>query len=217
MEYLENFYKYIDFQNIYVYVIYFLEIFASLFILNFFDKRFKISFKYQVFSIITSVLSLLYITSVYKLNIEVTIFSTMFLLLMYFSFIDIKYYELANLHYLLIGLFSLAGFIFSIFSGTFMLHILSFIAVFGTFLAFDKFIGIEKLGGADVKVMMVMAVYFEITDVLYFVLMTFLISTVIFVLERIVRKTFCDLQVPMIVSICISFFITTEGYFINLL
>lgn len=186
-------------------------IFNIIFI-NFLEKRLRSPIKYQIISFLVSLIPVYFIETK---TLESILFINVFFILLIYSFIDIKFFELSNKHYILLIIYSILSFVLSFFSDTYILHLLSVFAVYVTFFIFDKFVGIEKLGGADVKVMLILSLYFEATDVLFFTLITFVVSMLIFILERIVRKTFCDLQVPMIISIAVAFFISMYSYFCN--
>lgn len=164
-------------------------------------KDFKCPLKYHLFSFLISG-SLVFFIIDY--NIHSLLFLSVLELLLITSFMDIVHYEVSSRIYYLLFLFSFLQFIFST---SRVESILSVFAVFVTFWIFDKFVGIEKLGGADVKIMLILSFYFIASDVLLFVFFVFLFSAFIFIIERIVRKTYCDLQVPMIVPMCLAFFI----------
>ena len=191
-------------------IIYISLLIFNLFFINFFERKLRCPIKYQVFSVILGTVPLIINKD---LTLNAFVFTLLFEVLLIYAFIDIKFFELSNWHYLIVIFYALFGFVLSFLSHEYLLHLVSFFIMYATFFVFDKFVGIEKLGGADVKVMLSIALFFSAVDVLYFILMVFLISGIIFIIERIVRKSFCDLQVPMIVSIAIAFYLTEFRYF----
>ena len=164
-------------------------------------KDFKCPIKYHIVSFLLSGSLVFFVKS---FDINSIIFLSLLELLLIVSFMDIIHYEISSRVYILVAIPCLLQFIFS---SSKIESILSVFAIYVTFWAFDKFVGIEKLGGADVKLMLILSFYFLASDVLLFVFYVFLFSAFIFILERIVKKTYCDLQVPMIAAMCIAFFI----------
>ena len=82
------------------------------------------------------------------------------------------------------------------------------------FWVFDIFLGIEKLGGADVKIMLILSFYYPSTDIFSFVIWTFLVCTILFIFYMIRKKTIKNVKVPMIVGFAVSFFIQ-EAFLIS--
>lgn len=181
---------------IFIFILFLINLITLIFI-----KDFRCPKKYHIISFLISA-SLVFFLK--ELNINSILFLNIFELLIIVSFMDIIYYEISSRVYILIAIPCILQFIFS---SSKIESLLSVFAIYITFWAFDKFVGIEKLGGADVKIMLILSFYFLASDVLLFVFYVFLFSACIFILERLIKKTYCDLQVPMIAAICIAFFI----------
>lgn len=169
---------------------------------NIFVKKFKIKKIYYIISIILPSICLLY-TRWYV--IEFLLFLIIFEILTILSFVDIKYLEIDGKSYSFILIPSIVQFLF--FSKSYLLGILSVLLVYFTFWIFDKMVGIEQLGGADVKIILILSLYFSASDIFSFIMYSFGISLLIFLILALKNKTFKDIKVPMIVAINISFFI----------
>lgn len=138
-------------------------------------------------------------------NFEFFIFCCLLEILIILAFTDIKHFQIDKNSYWLIILFSALQAIF--FTTSPLDFALSPLITYGCFWVFDKLWGIEKLGGADVKIMLILSFYYPATDIFSFVIWSFLICTVLFFVYMIIKKTIKNVQVPMIVGFAISFFI----------
>lgn len=182
-----------------------------LFLVNLFvfliNKDFKCPKKYHLFAFLIVEIMIFFLQ---EFSLHSLLFLILFEIMIILSFVDIVHFEINSKMYWVLFIPCLIQFISSI---SLVESFLSVFAVYVTFWIFDKFVGIEKLGGADVKIMLILSFYFLASEVLLFVLLVFAISAVIFILERIVKKTSCDLQVPMVAAMSIAIFIQKFGMY----
>jgi hypothetical protein len=135
-------------------------------------------------------------------------YSLILLTLINLSFIDCKYFEISGHSYWFLLLPTIAIVILSY--ETMILNLASFLILFGVFWIIDKIVGIEKIGGADVKILLILALtvsFFETFSLLAF---SFLLDTVIFMfkftIDKIINKEE-KIRIPMIVSITLTWIV----------
>lgn len=190
-----------------------ISLILGLFIINLtykkINKEYKIKNKYHFLSFLISVFIVFLLKEV---SFSSIIFIVLLESLLLLSFTDVKHFEISNKLYLFLIIPSILRFAFST---SYLESIASVLIVYITFWIFDKFIGIEKLGGADVKIILILSFYFLANDVLVFILLIFGFSTLFFIIEGVIKKTFMDLSIPMIVPITISFYILNFSTYCN--
>lgn len=129
-------------------------------------------------------------------------FSLILVILINLSFIDCKYYEISGHSYwflLIPALITvpLAG-------PTFYENLLGFVMSFAFFWVIDKIIGIEKIGGADVKILMILAFTISVFDFFSLLGISFLLDMVLFMIKLPIDKIRGSTEktrIPMIVAI----------------
>ena len=146
-------------------------------------------------------------------TLEFFLFTLILEILLILAFTDVVFFEVDKRSYWLILLLSFVK-VFALTTPDLIFDVaLSPIVVYGAFWVFDKIFGIEKLGGADVKLILILSFYFNAMDVFSFIIWIFIISTIIFIFFMIKQRGFRNIQVPMIVSIAISFFLQRAFFF----
>ena len=124
------------------------------------------------------------------------------------SFVDCKYYEVSGKSYwfLLVP----ACVILFMTGNQMYLNLLSFVLMFATFWIIDKLVGIEKIGGADIKILFILALTITMWDSLMLVILSFFVDVIIFVfsypIHKILKKEGA-VKIPMIVAISIAWII----------
>ena len=84
---------------------------------------------------------------------------------------------------------------------------LSFVLMFCTFWIIDKLVGIEKIGGADIKILFILALTITMWDSLMLVILSFFVDVLIFLFAYPIHKIFKKegaVKIPMIVAISLS-------------
>ena len=83
--------------------------------------------------------------------------------------------------------------------------------IFAIFWIIDKIVGVEKIGGADVKILMILAITISYFDCVTLMGLSFVIDVVLFMIkfpiDKICGKTERT-KIPMIVSITIAWIIS---------
>lgn len=125
------------------------------------------------------------------------------------SFTDYKYYEISGKSYW----FIILPLLFLVLSNIPILlqFVISFFIVFLLFLIVDKVIGIEKIGGADIKLLLLLSITIPYHDAFLFLMFSFLFDCIIFVIKYIYYKLISKnerVQIPMIIAINIAWIIT---------
>lgn len=165
-------------------------------------NKFPIKKIMHLISIIIPSLCIIY-TGYY--NLEFFLFCAILEILLILGFTDITHFEIdKNSYWPLILFCTLKPLLFTTSLFDFAL---SPIIVYCCFWIFDKIWGIEKLGGADVKILLILSFYYPATDIFSFVIWAFLICTIMFFVYMIIKKSTKNIQVPMIVGFALSFFI----------
>lgn len=174
-------------------------------------NKFPIKKWKHLISIILPFLLLLY-TNIY--TIEFYIFLLILEILIILAFTDLKYLEIDGNSYWILIILSIVYFINNLYLGINIEYvILSPIFMYVIFWIFDKVIGIENLGGADVKIILILSFYYPATMIFSFMVYMFLVSLILFLFMAIKQRSIKNIQIPMIVSICISFFIQRAFFF----
>lgn len=187
-------------------IVLFLIFLVSLVVIDFIYFKWINKFQIKWFMHIISILVPLVCVIIFKeYTPKFLIFCLTLEVLMILGFKDIMYYEVERDSYWILFLLAFIKILF------FTTHIfeacLSPIVIYICFWVFDKIIGIEKLGGADVKIILIMSFYYCALDVFSFILYTFLVCTLLFIGYMIKQRTFKQVKVPMIVGIATSFFL----------
>lgn len=194
-------------------IIYFLLFLLSFILIDFIYlkkiNKFPIKKIWHISSIIIPTLCILY-TGFY--NFEFFLFCAILEILIILAFTDIKHFEIDKNSYWLLMLFCAIKPIF--FTVNLLDFALSPLIVYGCFWIFDKIWGIEKLGGADVKILLILSFYYPAKDIFSFVIWAFLICTIIFLFLMIIKRKIKNIKVPMIVGFAVSFFIQ-EAFLIS--
>lgn len=125
------------------------------------------------------------------------------------AIIDCKYFEISGKSYYFL-IIPILGYMFTnpIFSPISL--IVSFIMILILMMLSDKLIGIEKIGGADVKLLLTMSLLFSYYEIVTIVFIIFLTNLLLLIFARgifyLLRKKlgFKTVKIPMIVSIFLS-------------
>lgn len=123
--------------------------------------------------------------------------------------IDCKYFEISGKSYYFL-IIPILGYMFvnPLFSPISL--IVSFIMILILMMLSDKLIGIEKIGGADVKLLLTMSLLFSYYEIVTIVFIIFLTNLLLLIFARgifyLLRKKlgFKTVKIPMIVSIFLS-------------
>ena len=132
-------------------------------------------------------------------------FSFILLTLINLSFIDCKYYEISGQSYWFLIVPALATVLLA--GPHFYENILGFVISFVFFWIIDKIIGIEKIGGADVKILMILSLTMSFFDFFALVGISFAIDLVLFIVKfpfDKIRGKVGRTRIPMIVAITLS-------------
>lgn len=138
---------------------------------------------------------------------EFFLFCAILEILTILSFTDILHFEIDKKSYWLLLVLCFTKILFTTPEEVIMDAALSPIIMYFVFWLFDKLFGIENLGGADVKIMLILSFYYPATDIFSFVIWTFGICLILFIIYSIKKRSLRKVQVPMIVGIALSFFI----------
>lgn len=125
------------------------------------------------------------------------------------AIIDCKYFEISGKSYYFL-IIPILGYMFAnpLFSPISL--IVSFIMILILMMLSDKLIGIEKIGGADVKLLLTMSLLFSYYEIVTIVFIIFLTNLLLLIFARgifyLLRKKlgFKTVKIPMIVSIFLS-------------
>lgn len=134
-----------------------------------------------------------------------------FLVMTNLSIIDCKYYEISGKSYGFIIVPALSMIIFQ--KSLFWQPLLGFIIIFILFFLIDKIVGIEKIGGADVKLLLLLCLTIPYYDVFMLLFITFFIDTIIFIVKFIWYKLSNKkerIQIPMIIAINLAWIIVSN-------
>lgn len=128
------------------------------------------------------------------------------LILTNLSFTDFKYYEISGKSYwfliIPVGIYMFVNNIYP-----FWKCIISGIVMFIILFIIDKLVGIERIGGADVKLLMITSFMFSIYEILIFFMLVFAIDIILFLILKainLIRTNNEQVKIPMIVAISIS-------------
>ena len=190
-----------------------IRLFVTMILYRKFVNKFPIKWWMSIISFLVPTVSIIY-TNYFTL--EFFVFCIIQEVLLILAFTDILYFEIDKKSYWLLLVLSFIMFINNALYPE--VHLLDVaicpLIMYLIFWIFDKIFGIEKLGGADVKLMLILSFYYPATDIFSFVIVTFGISTILFIIYAIKQKGIKNVQVPMIVGIALSFFIQ-EAYLIG--
>ena len=90
------------------------------------------------------------------------------------------------------------------------LNLFSFLLLFILFWIIHKLIGVEKIGGADVKILLILALTITFFDTFTLLAVSFLIDTLIYMIKLTIEKIKGNndkIKIPMIVAITIAWVI----------
>ena len=142
------------------------------------------------------------------IGIELLPYALNLVILINLSVIDCKYYEISGKSYWFLLFPSIAIVILNY--PIFLEHLISFLIIFLIFWVIDKIVGVEKIGGADVKILMILAMTISYFDCITLMGLSFIIDVVFFMIkfpiDKIMGKTERT-KIPMIVSITIAWII----------
>lgn len=140
-------------------------------------------------------------------------YSLILLILTNLSFIDCKYYEVSGHSYWFLLLPALTIPILNY--DIFLEYIICAILYFVFFFIVDKIVGIEKIGGADVKILLILALTISFWDSFSLLAISFLLDTILFILKFPIDKIFGKKEktkIPMIVAITIAWILVCFMY-----
>lgn len=166
-----------------------------------------------VFAIITS--AFLIITE--DKALPIACISVIIMILTNLSIIDCKYYEISgDSYWFLIP----PVILYAISNGMYPAWacLISGLLTLGIMMLTDKIIGIEKIGGADVKLMLITALMFSYYEILIYMLFIFASDIIIFIISFMVNKIKTGkntTRVPMIVAInmaVVALFVCTKFF-----
>lgn len=143
----------------------------------------------------------------YHKNIDFSILPYLLIILTLsnLSFVDCKHYEVSGRSYWFLLIPACA--ILFMQGNQLYLNLLSFVLMFCTFWIIDKLVGIEKIGGADIKILFILALTITMWDSLMLVILSFFVDVLIFVFAYPIHKIFKKegaVKIPMIVAISLS-------------
>ena len=174
-----------------------------------FIKDFKVkNICYILSPILTGVILGLYYYFSRSFNVSLLPYSLILVVLINLSFIDCKYYEISGNSYWFLLLPSIA--IMAISYKTMYLNLFSFLLLFILFWIIDKLIGVEKIGGADVKILLILALTITFFDTFTLLAVSFLIDTLIYMIKLTIENIKGNndkIKIPMIVAITIAWVI----------
>lgn len=130
--------------------------------------------------------------------------------MMNLSIADIKYYEISGKSYYFFIVPILILFAFNL--QDVMQYLISLLIITSVFFLTDKIIGLG-IGGADIKLMMILSLTISLFDVLTFMLLSFVFVIVIFLIKYLFKVIqtkkikIKDLKIPMILAIYCSWMI----------
>jgi Flp pilus assembly protein protease CpaA len=157
-----------------------------------------------IISIIVSTLLFLYIK-----NISFLLFIGIILCftgLIDLSVTDFKYYEIdpKAYYFILVPVLIIAGCNYL----RIWENLISFGLVFIVFELIDKLFGIEKLGGADVKLLLILSIGIPYYNVFMFLFFSFVINYILylvrFIINKLQKEPVKNVSVPMIIAITLG-------------
>lgn len=175
-----------------------------------FIKEFKVKNIFYLLSvIITGVVLGGYYYFNQNIGLELIPYSLILLILINLSIIDCKYYEIDGKSYWYLLLPTIAVLILSY--EKMALHLFSFILIYGIFWLIDKAVGIERIGGADVKILLILSLTITFYDAVLLLSLSFVVDVILFGIKFVINKIRGindKTKIPMIVSITIAWIIT---------
>ena len=127
------------------------------------------------------------------------------LILINMSIVDCEYFEVDGKSYWFLFLPTLAIPILNHY--IFAEYLFSFLLMFAVFWIIDKIIGVEKIGGADVKILLILALSVSFYDCISLLGVSFIVDVLFFIIKAPIdklRKKTEKTKIPMIVSITIT-------------
>lgn len=171
------------------------------------EEDFSLSLKkYLLIASIISILSVAYMFIFSEFNIATICLSILAMFFTNLSIIDFKFFEISGKSYYFL-IIPIIVYMFTNNMYPWWTCLISGILMLLFFMILDKIIGIEKIGGADVKLMLLGALMFTYYDLLLFVCFTFIFDIILFVILAIInaiKKGEKGIQIPMIVAISMS-------------
>lgn len=130
-----------------------------------------------------------------------------FLLFFNLALIDCKHFEISGKTYKFF-IIPVIGYILTnpIFDVVSM--IFSFIIILFLLILCDKLVGIERIGGADVKLILIMSLLFSYYEIMTVIFVIFFINLLLWLVTKIIyiiRKNEAAIKIPMLVSVFLSF------------
>lgn len=175
-----------------------------------FIKEFKVKNIFYLVSIILTGVGLgAYYYFSQTIGLELIPYALILLILVNLSIVDCKYFEVDGKSYWYLLLPTIAVLILTY--EELALHLFSFILIYGIFWLIDKAVGVEKIGGADVKILLILSLTITFYDGVLLLSLSFIIDVILFGLKFVINKIRGindKTKIPMIVSITISWVIT---------
>ena len=148
-----------------------ISLFVTMILYRKFVNKFPIKWWMSIVSFLVPTISIIY-TNYFTL--EFFVFCIVQEVLLILAFTDILYFEIDKKSYWLLLVLSFIMFINNALHPE--VHLLDVaicpLIMYLIFWIFDKIFGIEKLGGADVKLMLILSFYYPATDIFSFVIVT---------------------------------------------
>ena len=180
------------------------QIFWCLFI-----KDFKVK---NIWYIVSVLLTFVILGGYYYFNggigIKLLPYALNLLILINLSIIDCKYFEISGKSYWYLFFPTIAILILNY--PIMLEHLISFLIIFLIFWVIDKIVGVEKIGGADVKILMILALSITFFDSITLLGLSFVFDVAFFMIKFPIDKM-CGkkerTKIPMIISITIAWII----------
>lgn len=144
------------------------------------------------------------------IGIELLPYALNLVILINLSIIDCEYFEISGKSYWYLFFPTIAILILNY--PIMLEHLISFIIIFSIFWIIDKIVGVEKIGGADVKILMILALTVSFFDSITLLGLSFVFDVFFFMvkfpIDKIRGKTERT-KIPMIVSITLAWIIAS--------
>ena len=196
-----------DINNILYLIIYLVSFIGIDFIYFKFIKEFPIKIWMHLISIVVPSGMIFYLNT---FSIETFCYCTIMEILIILGFTDVLHFEISKNSYWLLLALCYASILLTTSGASLFDAALSPIVMYFVFWVFDHLFGIEKLGGADVKLMLILSFYFDATELFQFVILVFGFCAFLFFIYAFIKMKFRRVQVPMIVGIALGFIV--QGY-----
>jgi hypothetical protein len=123
-------------------------------------------------------------------------------ILLTLSIIDLKYLEISGKSYIFLIIPSIAS-VFTLNLG--YTPIISLFIILLLFVLFDKLVGIEGFGGADIKTILILSLCFTLGDIFQFIYLSFAVTIIFYLILAIKQRKFKNIKIPMICTITLTY------------